>query len=299
VRKWMDPTLCLLVPEPFDSPHWIFEPKYDGVRCLLFFDGRTVRLLSRNQNLLNQSYPEIALNAMKLSSKPFIADGEIVVDKGNHNSFSQRMGVQKPSAQLQRLAPCHLYLFDLLQFESEDLRSRPLSERRQLLRTHLRTNSRIHRTPAQKQTGKAFFRKMCREGYEGAVGKDATSPYTGRRDGSWKKFKCQQRQEFVITGYTEPKGSRQGFGALLVGYYKDGQLVQAGRVGTGFSDQLLRTLTQRLKRLKTRQQGEITYVKPQLICEVAFTEWTPSGSLRHPSFLGLRTDKRPRDVVRE
>jgi bifunctional non-homologous end joining protein LigD len=293
------PTLCLLTKEIFDHPDWIFEPKYDGIRCLLFFDGKRVRLMSRNRKELNHSYPEIVKAAAGLARKPFVADGEIVVGEGSSfEKLQQRMGVRAPTAELLHQFPCRLYLFDLLEWDGEDLRSLPLLERKKML-SKLKLTARVRKTPVHKRQGTKYFQEMCRKGFEGVVGKDARSSYSGRRDGSWRKFKCQNRQEFLITGYTEPKGSRTGFGALLVGYYHAGKLLQAGRVGTGFSQDLLERLHRRLSKLKQDKQGVVTWVKPTLVCEVEFTEWTRDGKLRHPSFVGLRRDKRPRDVVRE
>ncbi len=162
--------------------------------------------------------------------------------------------------------------------------------------------------PHRNEKGKAFLKQACDKGWEGVIAKDADAPYESRRSKRWLKFKCQRGQELVIGGYTRPRGSRVGFGALLVGYYEDNSLRYAGRVGTGFTDSFLRTLHRRLAHRKRRtcpfrdfegSDEDVTWVSPQLVGEFGFTEWTEDGKLRHPRFLGLRDDKKPRDVVRE
>jgi DNA ligase D-like protein (predicted ligase) len=303
--------LATLTDERFSRRGWLFEPKLDGERCLAFGRRDTVRLLSRNQIRLNERYPEIVETFLGQPPVTFIADGEIVTFDGAVTSFAklqQRMQVAHPSPDLLRNVPVWLYLFDLLYVDGYDIREVPLRHRKRLLRQALHFRDSLRFTEHRATEGEAYYHEACRRGWEGVIAKDADSVYVSGRTRAWLKFKCTHEQEFVIGGYTEPRGGRVGFGALLVGVYERGQLVYAGKVGTGFDYATLQRLGQQLAKLETATspfvgdglpRGAVHWVKPKLVAQIAFTEWTSGGKLRHPRFIGLRDDKDPMEVVRE
>ena len=303
--------LATLTQERFSREGWLFEPKWDGERCLAVRRGRKLNLFSRNRILLNEKYPEIATALDQQETGSFIADGEIVTFKDGITSFAklqQRMQVARPSADLLRRVPVWLYLFDVLYFDHYDTRLVPLRYRKELLRNGFQFKGSLRFTNHRDTEGEAYYREACRRGWEGVIAKNGDSAYVSRRTRDWLKFKCVNEQEFVIGGYTEPHGSRIGFGALLLGYYRGGRLVYAGKVGTGFDRAMLRRLGRKLAELRTPSspfEGDdlprsgVHWVKPRLVAQIAFTEWTREGKLRHPRFLGLRDDKKPEDVVRE
>ena len=309
--NWIAPMLATLTQERFSREGWLFEPKWDGERCLAFRRGSRVTLISRNRVRLNDKYPEIALSLHQQGADRFIADGEIVTFQDGVTSFAklqQRMQVDHPSGQLIRHVPVRLHLFDLLYLDRYDTRRVPLRWRKQVLRDVLDFTGSLRFTEHCETEGEAYYRRACRAGWEGVIAKNARSAYVSRRTRDWLKFKCGMAQEFVVGGYTEPRGSRIGFGALLLGFNRRGKLVYAGKVGTGFDRATLRRLGSRLAQLETGvspfQAGEpprggVHWVKPRLVAQVAFSEWTREGKLRHPRFVGLREDKRAEDVVRE
>jgi bifunctional non-homologous end joining protein LigD len=219
-----------------------------------------------------------------------------------------RMQVERPSANLIRKAPVWFYLFDLLYLDQYDIRQVTLRHRKELLRNAFDFQGSLRFTERCRTEGEVYYRRACRKGWEGVIAKNGDSVYVSRRTRDWLKFKCKQEQEFVIGGYTDPRGSRDGFGALLLGYHRGGKLVYAGKVGTGFDRDLLRRLSEELARLKTMvspfaedglPRHGVHWVTPKLVAQIGFSEWTAGGKLRHPRFLGLRNDKRPEDVVRE
>jgi DNA ligase D-like protein (predicted ligase) len=241
---------------------------------------------------------------------PFIMDGEIVTFEHGLTSFAklqQRMQVQHPSAELRRKIPVSFYAFDLLYLDGYDLRQLPLRSRRELLVSALDFKEPLRLTEYRETEGQAYFEESCRRGWEGVIAKNAESVYVSGRSRDWLKFKCTNEQEFVIGGYTDPKGERTGFGALLVGYYDAGKLIYAGKVGTGYDTSTLQRLGKQLSRLETTYcpfagaaaTGRVHWTKPQLVAQIGFAEWTTAGKLRQPRFLGLRTDKTPQEVVRE
>jgi bifunctional non-homologous end joining protein LigD len=309
--EWIAPMLATLTNERFSREGWLFEPKWDGERCLVFRRPRELRLLSRNRVLLNDKYPEIAAAFQKQIVNLFIADGEIVTFKNGITNFAklqQRMQVAHPSADLLGEVPVWLYLFDLIYLGGYDIRQVPLRYRKELLRNAFDFGGSLQFTEHRQTEGERYFCQSCRRGWEGVIAKDEESVYVSGRTRDWLKFKCIKEQEFVIGGYTEPRGSRFGFGALLVGYYHRGKLVFAGKVGTGFDHATLRRLGHRLAQLETPHspfvggtlsQRGAHWVKPRLVAQIAFAEWTREDKLRHPRFLGLRDDKKPQDVVRE
>jgi DNA ligase D-like protein (predicted ligase) len=308
---WIAPMLATLTDERFSRRGWLFEPKLDGERCLAFGRRDTVRLLSRNQIRLNERYPEIVETFLGQPPVTFIADGEIVTFDGAVTSFAklqQRMQVAHPPPDLRRKVPVWLYLFDLLYVDRYDIRKVPLRDRKQLLHGTFHFHDSLRFTEHRETEGEAYYHEACRRGWEGVIAKDGESIYVSGRTRAWLKFKCTHEQEFVIGGYTDPHGGRIGFGALLVGVYERGRLVYAGKVGTGFDDATLQRLGKQLAQLETTTSpfvGDglprrgVHWVKPRLVAQIGFTEWTPGGKLRHPRFLGLREDKDPKEVVRE
>jgi DNA ligase D-like protein (predicted ligase) len=309
--KWIAPMLATLTDERFSRQGWLFEPKWDGERCVAFRCGGQLSLFSRNRMLLNAKYPEITTAFHQQQARSFIVDGEIVTFRNGITNFAKlqaRMQVANPSAELIRRVPVWFYLFDLLYLERYDTRDVPLRYRKELLRSAFEFKGCLQFTEHRETEGEAYYREACRKGWEGVIAKDADSVYVSRRTRDWLKFKCSQGQEFVIGGYTEPRRNRIGFGALLLGYYRDQRLVYAGKVGTGFSQRTLDVLHAALTRLERDRppfdRGELPrsgvhWAEPRLVAEVGFSEWTTDGQLRHPRFQGLRDDKDPADVVRE
>jgi len=307
---WVDPMKATLVHEYFSDPGWIFEPKLDGERCLAFVDRGDVRLMSRNKKRIDHSYPEIST---ALARQPdALVDGEVVALADGRPSFSalqRRMHVLDPAAELLRSVPVLFYVFDVIHLDGYDLTRLPLMTRKKVL-----ARAFSFRKPLQKVThrvgdGEAYYQEICAQrGQEGLIAKRAASTYQQSRSKDWLKFKCSLEQEFVIGGYTDPQGSRTGFGALLVGYYDDGKLRYAGKVGTGFGTELLSKLSAELaQRVRTVppfadrgiERRNAHWVEPDLVAQVAFSEWTTDGRLRHPRFIGLRRDKDATRVVRE
>jgi bifunctional non-homologous end joining protein LigD len=308
---WLEPMLATLTDRRFSDSGWIFERKFDGERCLVFRKGNADRLLSRNRKRLNDTYPEIEQALLKVREERFIADGEIVAFEGEVTSFSrlqQRMQIQDREKAARSGVAVFLYLFDLMYLDGYDLCGLDLSTRKNLLRQIIPLNDLLRYTEHQDGNGVAFYREACAKGWEGIIAKRAAGRYIHRRSTDWLKFPCLSRQEFVIGGYTDPSGSRTGFGALLLGYYDGNELIYAGKVGTGFDDRILHNLVDRLASRerenspfadKERPEKGEHFVTPDLVCEVVFTEWTDDGKLRHPRFLGMRQDKPAEDVVRE
>lgn len=310
------PMFCTLLPEAFDRPGWIFEPKFDGLRILGQFDGKKLGLFSRNQASQNFQFPDIVAQLTRSLTRAAVVDGEVVCfDEDGRTSFrslQQRFHLTNPHEVELRMKrfPAFIYLFDLLSLDNRDVTGLQLGERKKLLKQAVKWSDRVRWTPSVAEHGRQLLRQACREGNEGVVGKRLNSCYVQGRSSSWVKIKCLGRQEFVIGGFTEPRRSRIGFGALLVGYYSDDgeRLIYAGKVGTGYSSEMLRDLRVLLDGLKQTRSpfaggdlpaGKTSWVRPRLVAEVAFSEWTQNGSLRHPRFEGLRPDKRPAECRRE
>jgi bifunctional non-homologous end joining protein LigD len=312
--EWMEPELATLTKERFSDPAWIFERKLDGERCLAYAgSGGEVRLMSRSQHQISGTFPEIAAALAARESDGFVVDGEIVAFEGSQTRFErlqQRLGVAHPGDDLRAEVPVYYYVFDVLYAGGTDTRPLPLRKRKTVLRSLLTFDGPVRFTQHRDTDGEAYYQEACRNGWEGLVAKRADAPYRGGRTKDWLKFKCENGQEFVIGGFTDPQGSRTGFGALLLGYYDSGgHLVYAGKVGTGFDQRLLRRLHESMVRLERdspafdrgalpRPRG-VHWIEPILVGQVAFSEWTRDGELRHPRFQGLREDKDPADVVRE
>ena len=279
---WLVPMAATLTQERFSGAEWIFERKFDGIRLLAFKNGRDVRLLSRNR--LPQSVPAVAAAIAALPVRDAILDGEVTW----------------PGA---RLA---YHVFDVMRLDGRDVTGLPLDERRALLKA-LPLTPPLHRVAAL--AGPNPWERACREGWEGVIAKRRDSRYEHRRSPHWLKMKCEATQELVVGGFTDPQGGRVGLGALLVGYYEGEDFVFAGKVGTGLDTRLLLDLRSRFDRLEidtppfTRSKGlprlRAHWVRPRVVVQVAFTEWTVHGKLRHPRLLGVRFDKTAREVVRE
>ena len=282
---------------------WIYERKLDGLRCVaVCADGR-VELWSRNRLSFSGRFPHLVNELGGLGISPMVLDGEIVAfDERDHTSFQLLQGAGPGP-------PAVYVVFDLIHLLGRDTTVLPLTDRADLLRRAIAVTGGGHLQVSEHLTGPPaeLLRQACERGWEGLVAKRADSRYRSGRSPDWRKLKCSARQELIIGGWTEPSGSRTGFGALLVGYYRDGTLRYAGRVGTGFDEQTLRSLHSELRRREmaaspfadlARQAGT-HWARPELVAEVAFSEWTRDGRLRHPRFLGLRPDKAPADVVRE
>jgi bifunctional non-homologous end joining protein LigD len=308
--QWIAPMLATLSARSFSDPQWIFEPKLDGVRCLVFKRGDAVQLMSRARKNMNRTWPELVEAIASVTADDVIADGEIVTFDGEVTSFSRlqaRMGIQDPARARRVGVPVYLYLFDLLYLNGSDLRELPLLARKNALRAALSLNEPLRYCDHVPERGEELLEQACRRGWEGLIAKRADAPYRPGRSRAWLKLKCIRQQEFVIGGWTDPQRSRRGFGALLLGYYDDGRLRYAGKVGTGFNDRVLWEMSVRLKSMERKsspfadavcERGS-HWVKPRLVAQVAFGEWTPDGRLRHPRFLGLRTDKPPAEVTIE
>jgi bifunctional non-homologous end joining protein LigD len=308
---WFVPMLATLTEERFSRKGWMFEPKLDGVRCLLFRNASGVKLYSRNQKLLNSKYPELVEAFRKQKAAAFIVDGEIVAFENSVTSFArlqQRMQIQQPSPDLRKRVPVWFYTFDLLFLGAYDLRQLPLQYRKSLLKAAIEFKEPLRFTEHRETEGEAYYREACKRRWEGVLAKNGDSAYVSERSRQWLKFKCVNEQELVIAGYTDPQGERVGFGALLVGYYERGKLKYAGKVGTGYDTGTLRRLGKQLAGLETGSkpfEGDdlprsgIHWVRPKLVAQVGFTEWTGDGKLRHPRFLGLRDDKNAEEVTRE
>lgn len=319
--KRYDVMLATLEHEEFSAPGWIFERKLDGERCLAVKLGSDVALYSRNGKLLNATYPELVDAFTEQKTESFVADGEIVAFKGSVTSFSRlqgRMQINDPEAARESGIAVKFYVFDILEHEGKDITSLPLEKRKARLRKSLHFTDPIRYTQHRNEDGGVFYQEACRKGWEGVIAKDRKAAYASSRSRSWLKLKCSARQELVIGGFTEPHGKRDGFGALLVGYYEHpggDTLRYAGRVGTGFDEATLSSLHEKMRGMiqdappfvwqedEAVSEKEVTWIAPEMVCEVAFTEWTaPKGQaakLRHPRYLGLRRDKNPEDVVRE
>jgi bifunctional non-homologous end joining protein LigD len=290
---------------------WLLERKFDGERCVARKNGGEVRLESRSANDLTGTYPEVRAAVAGQPGRGLVLDGEVVAFDGEQTSFSrlqQRLGVTDPPPERVGAYPVVFCVFDLLELDGDDLRDRPLLERRARLTAAIRPGAALQVSEAWRDESQRRFAQACRAGWEGLIAKRAQAPYVSGRSRDWLKLKCVWEQEFVIGGYTDPAGARTDFGALLVGYYEDGELKYAGKVGTGYTAATLRDLGSRLRKLETSDSPFVDarpiprgthWTRPELVAQIGFAEWTNDGRLRQPRFLGLRDDKRPAEVLRE
>jgi bifunctional non-homologous end joining protein LigD len=311
--SWIPPMLATLTETLPSEGKWLYEPKLDGVRALIYVTGGVVRMYSRNRKPLNDAYPELVEALEPAVRGDAVLDGEVVAfgaERGvtSFARLQQRMQLRDPVRARRSRVPIHLYLFDCLFYEGVDLTGLPLVDRKAVLRDVVWYDDPIHFTPHRTTGSAEMLRDACAQGAEGILAKRADSRYVSARSTEWLKLKCTKQQEFVIGGYTAPQGSREHLGALLVGYYDGKSLRYAGKVGTGYDRRTLEYLYQRLLPLRRSASpfsegpapaGEVQWVTPKLVAQIGFSEWTSAGLLRHPRFLGLRNDKPARDVRRE
>ena len=306
---WREPMLAKLTEDRFSDREWVFERKLDGVRAIAACDGGTPTLWSRNHKSMDRSYPEITSALQQYGRPRFVADGEIVAFDGDQTSFARlqaRIHLTDPARIERTGVAVYFYLFDLLVCDDYDLTQLPLRARKRVLRRAFDFSDPLRFSTHRNAKGEAYYRTACERGWEGLIAKRAGSTYRSGRSSDWLKFKCVRDQEFVIGGFTEPSGSRPGLGALLVGYYDSDRLRYAGKVGTGYDDETLRSLRRRLDRqvqdsspFETPVKEPAHWVRPELVAQIGFSEWTRDGKLRHPRYQGLRTDKAAKQVVRE
>ena len=302
------PKLATLVKTPPSGDQWIHEIKYDGYRIGCVIEKGRVRLISRNGKDWTEVFPEIAEAARKLKADEALIDGEVaMVLPDGKTSFE---ALQQAAAGSASHAPLVYFVFDLLRLGRDRIERLPLEERKARLRNLVggRQTGRIRYAEHIEGRGDTLFEHASRLGLEGIVSKRRDLPYQPGRHDSWRKTKVMQRQTFVIGGFTDPEGTRAGIGALLVGYYEGSRLVFSGRVGTGFSHAFAVDLRRRLDQVAQREcpfdpapggpERHAHWVKPALSCDVTFVERTDDGRLRHPSFQGLRSDVKPKDVKR-
>jgi bifunctional non-homologous end joining protein LigD len=301
--KRLQPMLATLTDAPFDDRGWVFEDKYDGFRMVAKIEGGKVTLYSRNGKIISHSYIEVA-KALEGVKGDAVIDGELVaLDSLGVSHFQLLQNALRNNAKLRYCA------FDLMFHDGEDLRGLPLLERKKRLRTVLPRDILIAFSSHRKTFGIKFFEEAGRQGLEGIMAKRADSRYaSGGRTADWLKIKTSKRQEVVIAGFTAPRRTRPFFGALVLAVREENGWRYIGHVGTGFSHKTLEELHGKLSRLrstkspfpeKVKDEAVTTWVKPSLVAEVKFTEWTSSGEMRHPVYLGLRTDKRAGDVIQE
>jgi bifunctional non-homologous end joining protein LigD len=303
---WRPPMLAqpLRVPDELrvvSSPGWIYQRKLDGLRCVAVRNGRQVELWSRNHLSFTGRFPAIAAALAALPADNFAIDGELVAFDGPRTSFSRLQQPQSP-------ARPEYHVFDLLHLLGRDTTGLPLSDRRRLLAQAVDPSDEVRLVEAVEGDPGSLLDAACRSGWEGLIAKRADSVYHSGRSPDWRKLKCTTSQLLVVGGWTDSSGQRAGFGALLVGYYDDGdELRYAGRVGSGFDDRELADVQQTLAGLTADRTPFVDvprvkgshWVRPQLVVEVTFSEWTPEGRLRHPRFESVRSDADPSEVRRQ
>jgi bifunctional non-homologous end joining protein LigD len=293
--------LATLVDAPFHQPGWIWEEKYDGIRLIAVKDGRQVRLITRNDKDRTADFPEVAAAIAALPAWALVLDGEVVVFDAAGISRFQLLQRRAEGA-----SPPIYVAFDCLHARGRDLLREPLTARRAELETEVREGPRLQLARRVAEDGFAAFDEARRRGLEGVIGKDPRSRYEpGVRSPAWRKVKVRAEEEFVIGGFSAPRGSRHHLGALLVGAWDGDRLRYAGKVGTGFTEQTLAALHRRLAPLArptspfadAPRARDVTWLEPTSVAQLGFTEKTGDGKLRHPVYLGLRDDKNPRDVT--
>jgi bifunctional non-homologous end joining protein LigD len=308
------PMLATLVDKPFSDPDWLFETKWDGVRAICFIKNGKPRFVSRNQNDLTPQYPELAKIANCVEAREAILDGEIVAldEKGvsRFQLLQPRLG-RKNQGEIERLAAksrIAYYVFDLLYVDGLDLTGCELIERKTLLEKILKSAKNVRFSEHIINEGKKLFAEIARIPLEGVVAKRIVSKYVQKRSSDWLKIKTIQESEVVVGGYTAPRQSRSYFGSLVVGLYREGKLHYVAHVGGGFNEKSLQQLYQLMQPLKTKQSPfvvepqtnePVQWIKPKLVAQVKFSEWTIDGHLRQPIFLGLREDKKPQECTFE
>ncbi len=288
----------------FDDPAWLFELKWDGYRAVAEVRKKVSLLYSRNGLSFDKAYPKV-FDALKTIKHETILDGEIVVfDDEGQPSFQMLQNYTRNSR-----SPIHYFVFDIIRLDGKDLTGLPLIERKEILRSVLPPDDVIRYCDHVAEEGKAFFREIQRTNIEGMIAKRIRSTYQpGKRNPDWLKIKNVRSGEAVIVGFTAPKGSRVGFGSLLLAQFNRKKLTYIGNVGTGFNDKTLKELHRKLQSLvretspldkAIKPPAATTWVEPELVCNIKFTEMTTDGIVRHPVFLGLRVDKSPKEVEPE
>lgn len=282
--EWVEPMNATLTDKRFDDDAWIFERKLDGFRFLAFVNDGEAQLLTRNQN--RHRFPLIEATLLAQGLDDFIVDGEVV---------------WVPEAEY--------HVFDILRLQGHDVTALPLMERKKLLEEHFGWVEPLFLVEPLHENGVAAYERASREGWEGVMAKRRDSVYEHKRSRNWLKMKCDASQELVVGGFTEPNGQRAGFGALLVGYYDGDDFHYAGKLGTGFSHKLLDELYAQMKAIEIDEPPFTTgsglprkdahWVRPEIVVDAVFMEWTGDGKMRHPRFVRVRDDKAARDVVRE
>jgi bifunctional non-homologous end joining protein LigD len=304
MARGIKPMLATVIKEPFDDPAWIFEVKWDGYRALAEIRDGVVSLYSRNGISFNKKFSPI-VESLRKSGFDAVMDGEIVVvDDQGRSDFQKLQHYQDPGS-----GPLIYYVFDLLYFQGHDLTGLPLLRRKELLKKVLPSSPKIRFSDHVAQEGILFYQVSRDKGLEGIIAKHSQSVYeTGKRSRQWLKVKTRPTQEGVIAGFTEPGGGRKYFGALVLGVYEGDELISIGNVGGGFSSKQLKDIREQLAPLIQKEcpftvmpetNTPVTWVKPELVCEVTLSGWTEDAVMRQPSFLRLREDKAAREVVRE
>jgi bifunctional non-homologous end joining protein LigD len=317
--EFVEPMKAVLVENLPKGDDWIYELKFDGVRALALKRGREIELISRNAKDFTAKFPEVTNALKELPCKEAVLDGEIAALDDEGRSSFQLLQARELSGER---PPIFYYVFDLIQLDGKDLTGVPLLKRKEMVKLLLaRTPDNVRFSASISAESERVLKEMKARGLEGVIAKRKDSKYEiGRRSGVWVKFKWTTQQEFVIGGYSEPRGTRSHFGALVVGYYEKKKLKFAAKVGTGFDQKLLKSLHQRFQKLIRKdcpfvnlpekagrfgrgltaaEMRRCTWLDPKLVCEIRFAEWTRDGHLRQPAFLGLREDKNPEEVVRE
>ena len=303
------PMLATLVDKPFDDPDWLFEVKWDGYRAILEIDAAgAVSLTSRNGLDLLKRFPDLAGLGGAFRSLPAVIDGEICALDAEGRSSFQMLQQYDIRARAGNRAPLTFIAFDLIYADGRDVRALPLDERKAKLQALIVPDRGVLYSQHVAGRGVDFFKLAQNENLEGLIAKRHDSPYRSTRSREWLKIKAKHEDEFVIGGWTEPRGSRSDFGAILLGYHEGGKLIFCGQAGTGFNQKLLREIGASLKKLEVKASPFVSvprmnpaphFVKPELVAQIAFAEWTSDGLLRQPVFLGLRVDKPADEVVRE
>jgi bifunctional non-homologous end joining protein LigD len=314
VERYSEVELATLVDAPPEGPEWVHEVKFDGYRLIGLVSGGTSHLRTRNGKDWTERFPSLARALVALKVKDAVLDMEaVILDAKGKSSFQALQAALGAGGQADKIVA---YVFDLLHLNGKDLTELPLTERKAKLENILKASGQETLRYSDHVSGKGadMFAKACSAGLEGIVSKLGNAPYHPGRQKSWVKTKCTHRQEFIILGFSDARKGERALGALYLGYRKNGVLQYAGKVGTGFSMTSARELVKRFAAIKVEKPvliraeagglpaGEwrsVHWVKPTLLCEVAFTEWTDDGHIRHPSFQGLREDKDTREVEKE
>jgi bifunctional non-homologous end joining protein LigD len=317
--EFIEPMKAVLVETLPKGDHWIYELKFDGIRALALKRGKKIELISRNAKDLTAKFPEVARALRDLPCKEAMLDGEVAALDDEGRSSFQLLQARELSGER---PPIFYYVFDLLQLDGKDLTGIPLLKRKAIAKMLLeRAPDTIRFSASINAESERILAAMKARGLEGVIAKQKDSKYEiGRRSGAWVKFKWTTQQEFVIGGYSKPRGTRSHFGALVVGYYEKKKLKFAAKVGTGFNQKLLKSLHQKFQKLTrpdcpfvnlpekagrfgrgltAAEMKRCTWLEPKLVCEIRFAEWTRDNHLRQPAFLGLREDKQPEEVTRE